>query len=187
MSAVLLLLTQIKLHSTSACVLTPHDIASHEGHGTACVCVTQYAICCGGAGPRSVGRSVGPWPRSADTVGLLPLSPGHTCDAWESSRKQWSGSVTKSIGPSSAQRRLFDEETYAGHRTSPHVVTFSLSLCLSSMPSEALKHRASLTSKSGFLSFFLLGPKLIFKVSFAANFSVLNYYCISVILLLSRN
>ena len=46
--------TRIKFHTTYACVVKPHDIASPKGLGTACVCLTQYAICCGGAVPPSV-------------------------------------------------------------------------------------------------------------------------------------
>lgn len=62
---------------------------------------------------------------------------------------------------------MHDEETFAEDRTSPHVVFLSLSVCVSvclpSTPSEALSTEASLTFKSGFLSFFSFGAEINFE------------------------
>lgn len=136
---------------------------------------------------RSVARSMVTVTRSYKvTLCYISFTPaGQTHDAWEPSRKRCSlyqgpGSVAAAFlslysGDSLTKKRALNIEPLHMWRL------------LSSTPSETLKHSASLTFKSGFLSVVLSGPKLISKVSFAANFSVLYLSCISVILLLSRN
>ena len=164
-SVVLLMWTQIKLHSTCVCVLTPHDIASQEGLCTAAFSLrsTIFAVAAPARGRSVHGhgqQTLSGCCRSHQDTRAMPrnLPESNGLVAWQRASVLCTASIA----------------WWRNVRWTQNLSTRRYSLSLSSMPSEALKHRASLTFKSGFLSFFLSGPKLIFKVSFAANFSVLN-------------